>query len=290
MLEVQPHPALAVLEVREHGAAEQLLPQRLPEPLDLPAGLRVVRTALHVCDPVALEFRLELGLSAPRRVLSTLIGQDLPRRPVLRDPPRQRLHHQRAALVMGHRQTHQIARVIVEEGCHIDSLVLAQQEGEQIALPELVGLGAFKALRPLRAGLGFGEGATWLVLRLQYPPDRRLRGPQSEEAAHEVADASTARFRMQGPGRADRLPRGLLVRRALRLGNAARMVLQPFLAALAIQPHPIQCRLVRHTQLRTQLAHAHATFHHRVGQLSARLLRPIASTNMTLATRRGLAC
>jgi hypothetical protein len=54
VLDKKPHPALAVLEVGEHRPREQLLPQRLPEPLDLPAGLRVMRTALHVRDAVAL--------------------------------------------------------------------------------------------------------------------------------------------------------------------------------------------------------------------------------------------
>ena len=61
VLDEQRHPTLTVLEVGEHGAREQLLPQRFPEALDLAAGLRMVRSALDVPDAVPLELGLELG-------------------------------------------------------------------------------------------------------------------------------------------------------------------------------------------------------------------------------------
>jgi len=83
VLDIKRHSALAVLEVGEHRAAEQLLPQRLPEPLDLPAGLRVMRPALHMRDAVAFQLRFELRAPAPGGVLATLIRQDLPRCSVL---------------------------------------------------------------------------------------------------------------------------------------------------------------------------------------------------------------
>jgi hypothetical protein len=83
VLHEQPHPPLAVLEVRKHGARQKLLPHRLPEPLDLPAGLGMMRAALHVRDPLPTQFRLKLGRAPPGGVLSALIGQDLPWRPVL---------------------------------------------------------------------------------------------------------------------------------------------------------------------------------------------------------------
>jgi hypothetical protein len=108
MLDEQVHPPLTVLEVGEHCAREQLLPQRLPEPLDLPAGLRMMRPALHVLDAVTLQLRLELGRAAPGRVLPALIGQDLPRRSVLGDPARQRLEHQHASLMVRDRKTHEV--------------------------------------------------------------------------------------------------------------------------------------------------------------------------------------
>jgi hypothetical protein len=85
VLDVKRHAALAVLKVGEHGSGEQLLPQRLPEPLDLPAGLRMVRAALHMGDAMTLQLRLELRTATPGGVLPALIGQDLPRRPIVCD-------------------------------------------------------------------------------------------------------------------------------------------------------------------------------------------------------------
>jgi hypothetical protein len=135
VLDIKRDAPLTVRKVREHGARQQLLPQRLPEALDLAAGLWMMRPALDVPDAVALEFGFELGVAAPARVLPALIGQDLARRAVLGDTTRQRLQHQGAALVMRQRQTHQISRVIVQERRHVQPFMLAKQEREQIRLP-----------------------------------------------------------------------------------------------------------------------------------------------------------
>jgi hypothetical protein len=113
VLDKKRYPALAVFEVGEHRAREQLLPQRLPEPLDLPAGLRMMWPALHMGDAVTLELGLELGAPAPGGVLAPLVGQDLPRRPIVCNAACERLEHQHASLVMRHRKTHQVAGVIV---------------------------------------------------------------------------------------------------------------------------------------------------------------------------------
>ena len=94
VLHEQRHPALAVGEVRKHRSRQELLPHRLPEALDLAAGLGVVRSALHVADPLAAQLLFETRLAPPRRVLPPLVGQDLARRTVVRDPARKRLHHQ----------------------------------------------------------------------------------------------------------------------------------------------------------------------------------------------------
>lgn len=135
VLDEQRHAPLAVLEVREHGAGQEFLPQSLPEPFDLAAGLRMVRPALHMADAVALELGLELGVAPPAGVLAALVGQDLARRPVLGNTSRERLQHQTALLVVRERQTHQIARVVVQECRHVHPLVLPEQEREQVRLP-----------------------------------------------------------------------------------------------------------------------------------------------------------
>jgi hypothetical protein len=94
-----------------------------------------MRAALHMRDAMALQLRLELRTPAPGGVLAALVGQDLPRRPIVGDATRQRFQHQHASLVMRHRQAHQIPGVIIEERRHIDPLVTSQQEREQVRLP-----------------------------------------------------------------------------------------------------------------------------------------------------------
>jgi hypothetical protein len=174
VLDIKRDPPLAVLEVGEHRATEQLLPQRLPEPFDLAARLRVMRTTLHMRDPVALQLRLELGTATPSGVLAALVGQDLSRRSIVCDAARERLEHQHAPLVMRHRKAYQIARVIIEERRYVDPLVPAQQEREEIRLPQLVRLGALEVLHlelPSHPSLG---GLRLDAFGSQHSPHGRL--------------------------------------------------------------------------------------------------------------------
>src|SRR5205814_5929976 len=98
-LDEEADPPLAVLEVREDRPREKLLPQRLPEALDLAQRLRMVRPALDVPDALAAQLFLEIRVTAPGHVLAPLVRQHLPRSAVLRDPTSQRFQHQRRALV-----------------------------------------------------------------------------------------------------------------------------------------------------------------------------------------------
>jgi len=52
VLHEQGDPSLTVVEIGEHRPRQELLPHRLPEALDLSAGLRMVRPTLHVRDTV----------------------------------------------------------------------------------------------------------------------------------------------------------------------------------------------------------------------------------------------
>jgi hypothetical protein len=145
-LDEERHPPLAVLEVRKHGAREKLVPERLPEALDLSERLRVVRPALDVMDALAPELALEVGRAPPSHVLPPLVREHLARRSVLRNAARQGLEHQRRALMMRDHKRHDVARVVVHEGGHVQALVTPQQEGEDVRLPELVRLRALEAL------------------------------------------------------------------------------------------------------------------------------------------------
>lgn len=113
VLDEQGDPPSAVVEVGEHRAREELLPQGLPEALDLAAGLRVVRAALHMLDALAPEFLLEPRHAPPSGVLPALVGEDLPRCAVVGDTPGQGLHHEFAPLVVGHDEAHEVAGVVV---------------------------------------------------------------------------------------------------------------------------------------------------------------------------------
>lgn len=110
-------------KVGEHRLAEKLLPQRLPEALDLSERLRVLRPALAVLDPPPAQELLKFGLAAPGGVLPALIRQHLARLAILRNPALQRLDDQTGLLVMGHCPRHQIARVVVHEAYEVDALM-----------------------------------------------------------------------------------------------------------------------------------------------------------------------
>jgi hypothetical protein len=156
-LDEERNPALAVLKVRTHRPRQEFLPQRLPKPLDLAQGLRVVGTALDVSDALTPQLPLEVGVPTPGHVLPSLVGQHLLGRAVLRDAAGQRLQDQRGALVMGHHQRHHVPRVVVHEGGHVQSLVTPQEKREDVRLPELIRLRTLKAmLRRTRLGRGLG--------------------------------------------------------------------------------------------------------------------------------------
>jgi hypothetical protein len=146
-MHVEREPARAVIEVGEDRPREKLLPQRLPEALDLAERLRMLRAALHVPDALPPELLLKLRLAAPGRVLSPLVRQNLTRHTERRDAPLESLHHQRRALMVSEHVGHQEARVIVHERREVHALMAAEQEREDVRLPELIGLGPLKASR-----------------------------------------------------------------------------------------------------------------------------------------------
>lgn len=93
--EVVLEPALRVDEVREDRAAQKLVPQGLPEALDLTERLRMLRSTADVLDAVALEGLLEFGPPAPHRVLPAVVRQHFLRLTVRRDAALEGLHHER---------------------------------------------------------------------------------------------------------------------------------------------------------------------------------------------------
>ena len=75
VLHPQPHPFAGLLEAVELRPHQKVLPDRLPEPLDLAQRHRVMGLAAEVVDPVFLQLLLEPGLAAPGGVLPPVVGE-----------------------------------------------------------------------------------------------------------------------------------------------------------------------------------------------------------------------
>jgi hypothetical protein len=247
VLDKKAHAPLAVLEVGEHRAREQFLPQGLPEPLDFPAGLRMVRPALHVLDTMTLKLRLELRAAAPGGVLPPLIRQYLPRRSVLGDAARQRLQHQHTTLVMRHGQAYEIPRVIIQERRYVDPLVLAQQEREQVRLPQLVRLRSLEVLDNLLT-----PHTAWCHLcldafGLENPPHRRCGSADPQEPPHQVPDTPAAPMRLLALRCEDRCGQRIALLRKV-LARQRPLALERFDSTLPAHLHPLHRSRVGHPQ------------------------------------------
>jgi hypothetical protein len=119
--EIVLEPALGVDDVREHRATEKLVPERLPEALDLAQRLGMLRSAADVVDAHPRQLLLEFGLAAPHRVLPSVVGQHLGRLPVRRDGALESFHHERRLLVVRERVADHESTVVVHEHAHVES-------------------------------------------------------------------------------------------------------------------------------------------------------------------------
>jgi hypothetical protein len=181
-------PLLRVDDVREHRPAEKLVPQRLPESLDLAERLRMLWPAADVLDAHPLQRLLELRLPAPHRVLSAVVGQHLRRLAIRRDAALQCLHHERRLLVMCERVSDDEPAVVVHEHAGVEPLRAPQPEREDVRLPQLIRCRALEAARPVLArGLRHRRLDESLVV--QDPPHLLLGDAHRLEPREHVADA-----------------------------------------------------------------------------------------------------
>ena len=128
-------PPLAVREVGKHRSRQKLLPQRLPESLDLPKRHRVLWAALDVPDPLPVKLPLEGRLATPGGVLAAVVGQHLLRHAVCRDRPIESLEHQLGLLVVRQGVPHHKPRVVVHVADQVQPLVPPQQKCKNVRLP-----------------------------------------------------------------------------------------------------------------------------------------------------------
>lgn len=197
ILHPQAHALPRLLEGGELGAAEELIPDRFPEPLDFAQRHRVMRLAADVVDVVLLEFLLEPRLAPPRGVLPPVVGQHFLGHAVVGHGAAIDFQHVLAGLAVEQLQPDQIARVVIHEADQV-GLLAADADGADIALPQLHRRRPLKEPRfgritfPLRLGLGHQ-----LVL-VQRLPHRLRAGRQEQHAPQPLGDAQDAELRLLG--------------------------------------------------------------------------------------------
>lgn len=116
-----PEPAPCILEVLRLRTIPKLVAHGLPQPLALPQGLRVVRAAHDVLNPLLEQQLLKAALSAPCKVLPPLVGQHILRLAKPGNPLQERFRHQRCALMRRQRPSHDETTVIIEKDCQINT-------------------------------------------------------------------------------------------------------------------------------------------------------------------------
>jgi len=130
--EPNPLPRLFItVKLRSH---EKLLPDCLPEPLDLTQCHRMVRLTAQVVDLILSQFLLEARLTAPSRVLTAIVGEHLLGWTKLRHRCAIDFQHMLRCLAAKQIQPHDVAGMIVDEPDQIRILV-QHTHGTDVALP-----------------------------------------------------------------------------------------------------------------------------------------------------------
>jgi hypothetical protein len=118
--------------------------------------------------------------------------------------------------VVGHHVADDEAAVVVEEGRHVDAGVAAEEEGENVRLPHLVGFCPLEA-RLGRRRLGqLHRPVLQEALLVENPPHRRLADAEPLEALEETLDAPGAVLRVLSAHRRHRLAPSVIPRRTAR--------------------------------------------------------------------------
>lgn len=181
-----------LLETVKLGAGQKLLPESLPEAFDFAERHRVLRTALDVDDAVLFQFGFEAGSAAPGGVLATIVSKHLLGRLILADGHAVDFDSGRRGGAAEQIQANQVTGIIIEEGDQV-GIATAESEGEDVALPELIGSGPLKETRTSEVAL-FGWWSRRHQLRLMESLAHRLRtGFEEEPAAQQLGDAFDAR-------------------------------------------------------------------------------------------------
>jgi hypothetical protein len=128
-------PLACIRERGKKGFLQELLPERLPEPLDLAQCHRMLRCTSNVADPLPLEYLLEPCLTAPGSKLSAVVRQDLPRGSPLAYGSLDHFQDGLRRLLPEQPVPHDVAGVIVDDPHQVDRIHPLELEGKDIYLP-----------------------------------------------------------------------------------------------------------------------------------------------------------
>jgi hypothetical protein len=151
-----------LLEAVELRPLEELAQDRFPEAFDLAQGHGMVRAGSDVLDTVFLHLPFEAGLTPPVGILAPVVREHLFGNAVLGNPPAVALQHVLRGLAAVQSQGGNVAAVVVHEADQV-GVATGQAEGHDIALPHLIGTGAFE--KP-----GFGRIPDRFAFRLFHQP------------------------------------------------------------------------------------------------------------------------
>jgi hypothetical protein len=240
ILHPEPDPFAGGLEALELGPLQKLLPDGLPEALDLPQGHGVMGPALQVVHMVLLELRLEAGGAPPARELPALVGEQLFGHPVLRDGAAVDLEDVLRRLAAEDVEPHHVAGVIVEKADQVGVLA-AQAEGEDVGLPELVRRGPLEG--PGHGGVRPRLGAALLEqgFCVEGAAHRLAAYGEEQDAPEELADLLDPEVGV-APLQRDGLPLHRRGHLRLPVPRLPRRRLQARLALRAILPNPLPQR------------------------------------------------
>jgi len=176
-----------LLEAVKLCPLQKLPQQRLPEPLDLAKGHRVVRTGADMLDAVFLQLLLEAGLPTPVGVLPPIVGQDLLGNPVLANPAAVGLKHVLGGLAAVQPQGGDVAAVVVDEANQV-GVVAPESDSKYVRLPELVRPGPLKKPRLRGVLLSLDRGLFHQALRGKGLVNRAGTGAHQKKALQHIAD------------------------------------------------------------------------------------------------------
>jgi hypothetical protein len=199
----QLEPLVAFLEAIELGPDQKLLPQARPEPFHLPQGHRVLRTRHQVRHPVLCQHPGKAARPPPVGVLRAAIGEHFLGRLVLADRPPVRLDHRLARRAAVQAKAGDVTRVVVQER-HDVRVSASEPEGEDVALPHLIGRRPLEKARPAQIARAFSARGLQPGVT-QTPPHRFGADPEEEPAAQHFGNALHAKLRVRPLHRHDLL-------------------------------------------------------------------------------------